>query len=126
MTVLNRIVSIDHPTIRERDDFGSQVIIWKTFATVWAEKRPQAGTTRFEQGSAREQSLRRAIFRIYLRQDVYEVYRIIDDAGLIWDIEGVNHLDDRWTELTCAADVSAPPGDRGAELEELGPLVMPP
>ena len=64
------------------------------------------GNERFIQGSAREQALRRAVFRIRQRKDVYEVYRIRDEQRRIWDIEGVAHHGHQWTDLICAADVS--------------------
>ena len=38
---------------------------------------------------------------------MYEVDRIVDEKGLIWAIEGISHIGREWTELSCAADVSA-------------------
>lgn len=106
MTVLNRIVSIEHPTIA-RDDFGGVKTAWKPFDTVWADKRAMKGTERFRQDSNRMQSLRMAVFTIRHRDDIFEVYRLRDDDGVVWDIKGVSDLGHQWTELTCFADVSA-------------------
>ena len=102
---LNRIITVEHPTIA-RDNFGSEIVTWKSFARVWAHKRPMTGNERFIQGSAREQALRRAVFRIRQRRDIFETYRVRDDRGRIWDIEGIGHDGRQWTDLTCAVDVS--------------------
>ena len=64
------------------------------------------GEERFRQGSNRLQAIRRAVFRIRQRPDVFEVYRLRDDDALLWNIEGVSHYGYYWTDLTCAADVS--------------------
>ena len=105
-TRLNRIVTIEKPTI-SRDRFGSELVTWKPFAEVWASRRSTGGDERYRQESKREQALRRAVFTIRYRDDVYEVYRLRDEDGLVWAIEGASHFGRQWTELDVAADVSA-------------------
>ena len=107
-TRLDRIVTIEKPTVA-RDRFGSELLTWTLLAEVWAEKRrgSRPSSERFINDANREQSLRRATFRIRQRRDVYEVYRLVDDSGLTWDIEGVSHFGREWTDLICAVDVSA-------------------
>ena len=106
---LNRIISIEKPTVA-RDSFGSEILTWGELAEVWANVQPAGAEERYRQESNREQSLRRAIFRIRYRDDVYEIDRIVDDAGLIWDIEGIVDLPGRrYRDLIAAADVSGAP-----------------
>ena len=99
---LNRLITVELPTTA-RDNFGSVLTTWKPLARLWAHKRPMTGNERFIQGSARELALRRAVFRIRQRKDVYEVYRVRDDQGRIWKIEGIQHDGRQWTDMICAS-----------------------
>ena len=108
-TRLNRIISIQRAT-QARDRYGSEILTYGELAEVWAEKRRgnRPSSERFLNDSNKEQALRRAVWRIRFRDDVYEIDRILDDAGLIWDIEGIIDLPGRrYRDLICAADVSA-------------------
>lgn len=72
-----------------RDSLGAPIASWATFATVWAQVRPQRGTEPFQ--GDQENPRRPTTFRLRYRGDLTEDMRIVY-AGDTYDIESIAEI----------------------------------
>ena len=94
---LNRLIELRRFTVK-RDSFGGEIKTWGTLAIVWAEKLQVKPAERFIETSAKVVNQSTAQFKIFARDDVNELMRLIDDNAVTWDIQGISKND--WKFLT--------------------------
>ncbi len=96
---LDRRVTLQSPST-SRDSFGEALTSWQDAGIVWARRFDMRASERFTHQQT-EPSVE-TIFTIRYRDDVRVTWRVLDDEGRIYDIEGIREPDRRRSlELLC-------------------------
>ena len=96
---LNRLIEIQRKVITRDPRFGSEVETWVKLDTVWAELVQVKPEERFIRQSNRTVNVSTKRFRLFTRDDVDELMRVIDDAGKTWGIQGIIKNDRQYMTL---------------------------
>jgi SPP1 family predicted phage head-tail adaptor len=83
---MDRKITIQQVT-ETRDSGGGVKQSWGYFCTMWANKSEAQGT---EQVNAdRRESIHSILWTVRYRSDITTKMRVVDDGGLVYNIEGI-------------------------------------
>lgn len=96
-------ITIQQKTPVQSGTSGEVTYTWSTFASVWADMQPvsrRGSRAAWEQVIAEQVKAQRVVmFVIRWIAGVDETMRVVDQAGLIWDIKSLLNVDTRNREL---------------------------